>query len=366
MGIGVWAYLRELEVERAEILAAVERVLDSGTLILGPEVRAFEEAFAAWCGVPHGVGVASGTDALILGLKALGVGPGDEVLTVANTAVPTVSAIVSAGAAPRFVDVDPRTMLMDAARLEEAITERTRCLLPVHLYGQCVDMEAVRRAAAAHSLACLEDCAQAHGATHRGRRAGSMGDAAAFSFYPTKVLGGFGDGGMVLTPDAGRAERLRRLRFYGMEGDYRAREHGTNSRLDEVHAAILRGRLARVDGYLARRRALALRYDEGLAGLDLGLPVTAEGNGHAHYLYVCRHPSRDRLLAALAERDIHLNTSYRWPIHLMDAYRDLGYRPGDLPETERACDEVFSLPMYPSLSDGEQEGVIRALREVLG
>ena len=363
--ITVWSYLKEYEREKTEVLAAVEKVFASGSLILGEQVRGFEEEFAAWCGLRHGVGVNSGTDALFLALKALEVGPGDEVITVANTAVPTVSAIASTGATPVFVDIEPATYLMDVRLVERAITPRTRCLLPVHLYGQCVDMAALSALADERGIPILEDCAQSHGALQRGQKAGSFGRLSAFSFYPTKILGGFGDGGMVCTSDDELAARLRRLRFYGMEKTYYAIEHGYNSRLDELHAAILRGKLAHLDDYIARRRALAARYDERLADTALVRPAEAPDNRHAYYLYVGRHPRRDEILDALKQRDIHVNISYRWPIHTMTGYAPLGYREGDLPETERAAREIFSLPMYPGLTDEEQDRVCDALREIL-
>lgn len=365
MPIQVWDYRAEYETERDDILAAVDAVCRSGRLILGEQVRTFEAALATWCGTSHGVGVNSGTDALVLALRALGVGPGDEVVTVSNTAIPTVSAIVTTGATPRFVDIDPSTYLMNTGQLEAALSPRTRCLLPVHLFGQCVDMSAVRAVAERHDLAVLEDCAQATGAEQQGHRAGSMGDAAAFSFYPTKILGAYGDGGMVLTGRADLAAHLRRLRMYGTEGSYYAEEHGYNSRLDEMQAAILLRKLTRLDGYIARRQALARRYDERLATSGLTLPVTASGNSHAYYVYVVRHPERDRILRELAARDIHLNVSYPWPIHTMRGYASLGYAEGDLPATEAAAREIFSLPMYPALTDAEQDRVCEALRDVL-
>lgn len=361
MTIRVWGYLKEYEDEKEEILAAIQKVLASGTLILGENVRLFEEEFSAYCGVRYGVGVNSGTDALFLALKALDIGPGDEVVTVANTAVPTVSAIVSAGATPRFVDIDPATYLMDTSRLEAAVTGKTKCILPVHLYGQCVDMDAVNAVAARHGLSVIEDCAQSHGATCKGRKAGSMSDLAAFSFYPTKILGGYGDGGMVVTNDEALRRKLLRLRFYGMEQTYYALEHGYNSRLDELHAAVLRGKLNHLERYIARRRELAARYDRMLANTALSLPATMPGNDHAYYLYVCRHPARDRIINDLKGSDIFVNISYPWPIHTMTGYARFGYREGDLPHTEKAAREIFSLPMYPGLTDEEQQQVITAL-----
>jgi dTDP-3-amino-2,3,6-trideoxy-4-keto-D-glucose/dTDP-3-amino-3,4,6-trideoxy-alpha-D-glucose/dTDP-2,6-dideoxy-D-kanosamine transaminase len=365
MPIRVWGYLREYEQEHEEVFTAVKDVLESGTLILGENVKLFEQEFAGYCGVRYGVGVNSGTDALFLGLKALGIGEGDEVITVSNTAVPTVSAIVSTGAVPRFVDIDPQTYLMDTTRIEPVITEKTKCILPVHLYGQCVDMERVRDLAERFRLKVLEDCAQSHGAVFMGKRAGSMSDAAAFSFYPTKILGGYGDGGMVVTDDEALSKKLLRLRFYGMEKTYYALEHGYNSRLDELHAAILRAKLKHLDCYLTRRKELAARYDRMLADTDLMLPRTMAGNEHAYYLYVCRHPERDRIIEELKKHDILVNISYPWPIHTMTGYRHFGYGEGDFPHTEKAAREIFSLPMYPSLTDDEQEQVISALYEIL-
>jgi aminotransferase EvaB len=365
MPIGVWGYLKEYDAEREDILDAVEKVFTSGRLILGESVRSFEEEFADYCGVRHGVGVDNGTNAIALGLRAIGIQPGDEVVTVANTAVPTVSAIVTAGATPRFVDIDPATYLMDADQLESVVTEKTRCILPVHLFGQCVDMDGVHRVAKEHRLKVLEDCAQAHGAEYKGRKAGSMSDAAAFSFYPTKILGAYGDGGMVLTDSNEVEHKLRRLRFYGMEDVYYAEEHGYNARLDELHAEILRTKLRRLDGYIARRRELARWYNEQLGSTPLILPKVSPGSFHAYYLYVVRHPRRDEIMERLKEYDIYVNISYPWPIHTMRGYAHLGYQEGDLPHTEAAAKEIFSLPMYPSLSDEEHDHVCKALREIM-
>lgn len=366
----VWGYLREYAAERDDILAAVDHVFRSGRLILGESVRGFEAAFAGFCGVAHCVGVDNGTNALVLALEALGVGRGDEVITVANTAAPTIVAIESVGARARFVDIDPDTYLMDTTQLAAAITPQTRCILPVHLYGQCVDMDAVLAVARAHGLMVLEDCAQAHGARLGERVAGSLGDAAAFSFYPTKVLGAYGDGGAVVTDDATRAARLQRLRYYGMSERYFVVESGHNARLDEVQAEILRRKLGRIDGYIARRQAIAARYHERLGDTALRLPVVAPGRSHVYYLYVARHPRRDALLDALARHGVQASVSYRWPCHVMDGFAHLGYRAGDLPRTEAAAAELLSLPMYPSLTDDEQaricDAVLAALDEVDG
>jgi aminotransferase EvaB len=363
--IKVWDYLREYRAERSEVEEAIRQVMESGMLILGENVRNFESAFAGWSGCRHGVGVNSGTDALFLALRALDVGAGDEVITVSNTAVPTVSAIQATGATARFVDIDPRTLLMNVDQLEAAVTDKTRCIVPVHLFGQCVDMDKLNQLARRRSLKVLEDCAQAHGARHGDRIAGSMGDLSAFSFYPTKILGGYGDGGMILTSSEQLESRCRRLRFYGMEKQYYSLEQGYNSRLDELHAAILLRKLQHLDSYIARRRQIADLYYQQLADTDLVLPAVGTNNVHSYYLFVCRHPKRDFILQFLREREIFLNISYPWPIHTMPAYEHLGYRVGTLPETERAASEIFSLPMFPSLKDEEAIQTCHALKLAL-
>lgn len=365
MSIRVWGYLEEYAQERAELLAAVDGVFGSGQLVLGAQVSGFENEFAGYHGISHCVGVDNGTNALVLALRAVGVGPGDEVVTVSNTAAPTVVAIDAVGARAVFVDIDDH-YLMDTTQLEGAVTGRTRCLLPVHLYGQCVSMAPVLEVARRHDLVVVEDVAQAHGARQDGILAGTRSAAAAYSFYPTKVLGAYGDGGAVLTDDAGTAKALRRLRYYGMEEQYYVTETpGYNSRLDEVQAAILRPRLGRLDAYIDGRRRVAARYAEGLADTKLALPRTAPGNEHVHYLYVARHPGRDEIIARLAEQDIHLNVSYPWPVHTMTGFAHLGYGTGSLPRTEQAAGEIFSLPMFPSLRAEDQDRVIDALRSVL-
>jgi len=375
--IQVWDYRDEYEEDRDEILHAIDGVFRSGRVILGENVRRFESEFAKYVGLRFGVGVNSGTDALFLGLKALDVGPGDEVITVANTAVPTVSAICATGATPRFVDIEPTTFLMNVDQLEAAITRRTKCILPVHLFGQCVAMETVQDVARRHRLRVLEDCAQSHGAERRGIKAGAMSDVAAFSFYPTKVLGSYGDAGMVCTNDPDIAARLMRLRMYGMDrpqpyseeysltSTYYSVEAGYNSRLDEIHAAVLLTKLPKIDRYIERRRQVAARYDALLAGTAVVIPKTAVENQHAYYLYVCRHSHRNAIIAELAERDVYIKVDYPWPIHMMPAYAGLGYAEGDLPESERAAHEIFSLPMYPSLSSEDQDRVCSALLEIL-
>ena len=367
MPVKFWDYRPQWEEQRTTVLATVARVFDSGRLILGPEVTRFEERFAAYCDASSGIGVASGTDALFLALKALGIGIGDEVITVANTAVPTVAAIRATGALPVFVDVRDDTGLIDCAKIPAALTPRSRCLLPVHLGGVAADLDALTRLADDHDLFLLEDCAQATGAQYRGRKVGSFGDVAAFSFYPTKILGAYGDGGMIVTSSPELAGRLRRLRFYGMEGNYYAQEEGYNSRLDELQAALLNLRLAGLDAEVSQRRHLAARYDAALSGVgDLRLPVVPAGQTHQYYLYTVRTSRRDQLMEFLAARGIESRINYPTPIHLMSGYAFLGYAPGALPVTEQLAREILSLPLYPDLPEGDQEEVISAMQTFYG
>lgn len=366
MALRVWGYLDEFREERADILDAVTTVLESGQLILGPSVDRFERAFADYHGRRHCVGVDNGTNAIVLALRACGIKPGDEVITVSNTAAPTIVAVNAIGATPVFVDVHEDTYLMDVAQVAGVVTERTRCLLPVHLYGQCVDMAPLQALASEHDLVLVEDCAQSHGARHHGEIAGSMGDAAAFSFYPTKVLGAYGDGGGIVSDRDDVASTARRLRYYGMEERYFVVETPAyNSRLDELHAEILYRKLGRLGGYIERRRSIAQAYQEGLGDTSLVLPAVAEGNDHVYYVYVVRHHCRDQIIERMREHDIHLNISYPWPVHTMTGFRHLGYEVGALPVTEQAAHEIFSLPMYPTLGKDEQDKVISCLRDVL-
>lgn len=342
-----------------ELNAAALRALNSGWYILGPELAAFEAEFAAYHGVGHAVGVANGTDAIELALRAGGVGPGDEVITVAHTAVPTVCAVERAGATPVLVEINPDTYTMDPDAARAAITPRTKALLPVHLYGHPADMDALGALAAQHGLLLVEDCAQAHGARWRGRVVGAFGHLAAFSFYPTKNLGAAGDGGAVITSDAQLAERLRLLRNYGQAVRYHNVVRGVNSRLDEVQAAILRVKLPYLDAHNAQRRALAASYDGALAGVTLPRAVGAVE--HVYHLYVVRHPQRDRLMQALQARGVGTLIHYPVPVHRQEAYADLGYRPGSLPLTEQAAREILSLPLYIGLTAADVQAAATAV-----
>jgi dTDP-4-amino-4,6-dideoxygalactose transaminase len=340
---------RGIAAIRGELDEAMAAVLDGGRFVLGERVAEFEEAFAAYSGASHAVGVASGTDAIAIALRAVGVGPGDEVIVPANTCIPTVAGVEMAGATPVLADVDPRTWTLDPASAAAAVTGRTRAAVPVHLYGLCADVEGLRGL----GLEIVEDAAQAHGV------AGTLGDAAAFSFYPTKNLGAFGDGGAVVTNDAEVASTARSLRVYGERDRYESVEAGWNSRLDELQAAVLSVKLARLEEGNARRRAIAARYDT--VGDELGLErqVVPEGFRHAYHLYVIRSPDREGLRRRLAERGVETLVHYPRAVHQHPAYARLA-RPG-LEESERLAAEVLSLPLYPELSDDEVAAVIEAV-----
>ena len=361
--IRYWDYLDDYRANRDEYLRTCDEVFSSGRLVLGSRLEAFERKFADVCTVRHSVGVASGTDALFLALKALGIGSGDDVITVANTAVPTVAAIRAAGANPVFVDVEEDTFLMDVTLLDRVITRRTRCVLPVHLFGQMVDMQPLLEYATRHDLSVVEDCAQSCGATCNGCPAGSLGDIGAFSFYPTKVLGAFGDGGMLTTNRQELFEKLQRLRFYGMRAGYYAEEEGYNSRLDELQAALLERKLQRLDEAVARRRRIADIYNNGLAGIaGVDIPAVRPQRGHQYYLYTIRTERREALMQYLAGQGIESKINYPDPIHLMRGYRFLGYSPGSLPVTERLAGTILSLPIYPELPLDQAAQVVAAIR----
>jgi dTDP-4-amino-4,6-dideoxygalactose transaminase len=347
----------------AELAAAAQRVLASGWFILGPEVEAFEREFAAYHGVAHAVGVANGTDAIELALRAAGIGPGDEVITVSNVSAPTVCAIERAGATPVLVDVEPVGYTMDPNAAEAAITPRTAAILPVHLYGQMAQIEELDAIAQRHGLLLIEDCAQAHGAQRNGKRAGTCGQLGAFSFYPTKNMGAIGDGGAIITNDSQLADRLRRLRNYGQQSRYLNVERGVNSRLDELQAAFLRIKLARLDCDNATRQALAAAYDALLDGVVI--PSVLPGNLHVYHLYVVRHPDRDAFITALGDRGIGAIVHYPIPIHLQPAYSDLGYRHGSLPVTERLANEIVSLPLYCGLQPDDVAKVATDVQECM-
>ncbi len=348
---------------RGEIDAALLRVVASGQFIGGPDCRAFEEEFAAWCGVAHAVGVANGTDALTLALRALGVGPGDDVVTVANTFFATGEAILLNGARPVYVDVDERSFNLDPARLEKALTQRTKVIVPVHLYGHPADMEPILEIARRHGVPVLEDAAQAHGAQIGSRRVGSFGVAACFSFYPGKNLGAYGDAGMVVTQDADLAARVRQLANHGSgKTRYDNVVAGTNSRLDSVQAAVLRVKLKHLGAWNEARRERAVLYSRGLASVPgVGLPRESPGFTSAWHLYSIRVGNRMALAGQLERRGIASSLHYMKPLHLQPALAMLGGKAGDLPISERLCNEVLQLPLYPELRREDLDRVVEAV-----
>jgi len=349
-----------------EVGAAIQGVLDRGDFILGEQVRLFEEEFAAYIGVKHGVGVGTGLDALEMLLRAYEIGPGDEVITAANTYIATVLAIMAVGARPVLVDMDPATYNIDAGPIEAAITPRTKAIMPVHLCGQPADMNEILAIGKKHGLKVIEDAAQAHGARYGGVRVGSLGDAAAFSFYPGKNLGAYGDGGMVVTNDSATAEKVRRLGNYGQRAKYEHTSVGTNSRLDTIQGAILRVKLRQLDAWNDARREHAAAYDKLLRGAECRVPITAGNRTHIFHLYMVEVDDRADVQKYLSEKGISTGIHYPIPIHLQEACAGLGYRRGEFPATERAAERILSLPMYAELTAEQQEHVATSLKQAVG
>jgi dTDP-4-amino-4,6-dideoxygalactose transaminase len=351
---------------KPEIDAAIKRVVDNTSFVLGKEVAQFERAFAAYVGAQGVVGIASGTSALQLALLALGIGPGDEVITTAHTFIATAEAISQVGARPVFADIDPRTYNLDPQRVEEAITPRTKAIVAVHLYGQPADMEALLEIARSHDIRLIEDAAQAHGAESNGRRCGTIGDVACFSFYPGKNLGAYGDAGAVSSNDESILERIRKLRDHGRTTKYEHDEIGFGERIDALQAAILGAKLPHLEEWTEARRRHARGYSELLAGSNVVVPYEAPGVRHVYHLYVIRYHQRDALLEHLKSKDIGAGIHYPVPLHRQPAYLKQGYGNISLPMTEAAAGEVVSLPMYPELSDEQIAYVAEAVREVAG
>jgi dTDP-4-amino-4,6-dideoxygalactose transaminase len=346
---------------KPEIDAAIQHILDNTQFILGAEVAAFEEAFAAYCGSEFCIGVNNGTNALYLALLAADVGPGDEVVTTPFTFVASVAAIHYTGAKPVFVDIDPRTYLIDADRIEAAITPRTKALLPVHLYGQACDMDAIMAVARKHDLIVVEDACQAHGAEWKGRRVGGIGDLGAFSFYPGKNLGAYGEGGATTTSNPAYVRKIRMLRDWGAEQKYQHVLKGFNMRLEGMQGAILRVKLNYLDQWIEARRAAARRYEEIFAGTGVPTPFTDKNARHVFHIYSTRTRRRQEWQDALAAKGIQTGIHYPIPVHLLPAYADFGYKAGDFPHAEQASAEQLSLPMYPELTAEMQAKVAAAV-----
>ena len=348
---------------KTDVLEAIKDVLETRQFILGSHVAAFEQSFAAYCGARHAVAVNSGTSALHLALLAAGVGPGDEVITVPFTFIATIAAIRYCNATPVLADIEPRSFNLDPAQVERAITERTKAILPVHLYGQCADMDAINAIARDRGIAVIEDAAQAHGAEYKGRRAGSLGQSGCFSFYPTKNLGAYGEGGIVTTNDDDLATRVRLLRDWGADRKYHHVLRGFNYRMEGLQGAILGVKMRYIEQWTAQRRAVAARYDQMLADAEVACPAVMHYTSrHVYHTYTVRSAARDELQRHLAAEGVQTAIHYGTPAHLQPAHSDLGYKPGDFPQAEAAAREVLSLPMYPELPADSQERVAAAVK----
>ncbi len=350
---------------KEEIDAAVSATLESGHFILGPAVSTFEQSVATYLGVEYAIGLASGTDALVLALRALDIGPGDEVLVPAYTFFATAGTVMSVGAEPVFVDIDPESYEIDVRQIEERITPRTKAIIPVHLYGHPAEMDPILEIAKAHGLKIIEDNAQGFGAEYKGRKTGSLGDVACLSFFPTKNLGAYGDGGMAVTNDPVLAERMRKLRTHGWKKKYFSEELGYNSRLDALQAAILGAKLPHVDEWNEKRRALADVYSERLALPGISVPIERAWGKHVYHLYIIRTARRDDLQAFLKREGVASEVYYPLPPHLAQPCQKLGFREGDFPEAERASRETLALPLYPELTEEQQELVIASVGKFL-
>jgi len=369
-----WSYLREYKELRKRILKSIDKSLNSGDVFFGKELKKFEESFLKRNNLKYGIAVGSGTDALYLSLISLGIGPGDEVITVSNSAIPTVSAIISCGANVKFVDVD-ENYLMDAKKIEKKINKKTKAIIPVHLYGQSCNMNKISIIAKKYKLKVIEDCAQAQGAKFKNKFVGTFGDTGCFSFYPTKILGAYGDGGFISTSSLSLYKKLKRLRFYGIELEnnknkfnrkYYSNEHGTNSRISELQASILNIKLPKVNEWINKRRFIAKTYKKNLANTDLKLPDEKINCRHVFNLFVVYHHKRDFIIKKLKENKISVNVNYPFPIHKMEAYKKFSSsNKKDLVNTEKFSKGIFSLPLYPKLKVNEITKISNTIKKIL-
>ena len=369
-----WDYLREYKKLKREILNSVNKVFESGTLLFGQELIKFEKNFCKFNNSKYGIGVGSGTDALFIALKVLGVGIGDEVITVSNTAIPTVASIINTGAKVRFVDIG-KDSLMDIKKIKDAINSKTKVIVPVHLFGQTCDMSGILSISKKYNLKIVEDCAQACGALYKNQKAGSIGDIGCYSFYPTKILGAYGDGGFLTTNNKKLYEKMHRFRFYGIDtlkknkkwnNKYYSIDHGTNSRLSEIQASILNLKLKYVNSYIRKRRFIAQKYFKGLMESGIILPIVNKKNFHVFHIFAVSHPKRELILKKLSLKKINLSIHYPYPIHIMKAYKNFTYNYSSrLIETEKKAKTTFSLPVYPGIKNYEIENIIQNINKIV-
>ena len=372
--IQYWNYLREYKNQKKNVLNSVDKVFQSGTLLFGNELKKFEKNFCKFNKSKYGLGVSSGTDALFIALKCLNIGKNDEVITVSNTAIPTVAAIINTGASVKFADIG-KDYLIDANKISTLINKKTKAIIPVHLFGQTCDMDKISNIAKKYKLKVIEDCAQSTGAMYKGKKAGILGDIGCHSFYPTKILGAYGDGGFLTTNNKKLYEKMHRFRFYGIDtlgtnkkwkNKYYSIEHGTNSRLDEIQSSILNLKLKNISFFIKRRRLIAKKYFSGLKNLDIELPLVNKNNFHVFNMFEVAHKRRNKIIKKMKERNINLSIHYPYPIHKMKSYKNFIKKNSKyLYETEKKSKMIFSLPIYPSLKDSEIKAIINNLKEII-
>ena len=372
--IQYWNYLREYKNQKKNILNSVDKVFQSGTLLFGNELKKFEKNFCKFNKSKYGLGVSSGTDALFIALKCLNIGKNDEVITVSNTAIPTVAAIINTGASVKFADIG-KDYLIDANKISTLINKKTKAIIPVHLFGQTCDMDKISNIAKKYKLKVIEDCAQSTGAMYKGKKAGILGDIGCHSFYPTKILGAYGDGGFLTTNNKKLYEKMHRFRFYGIDtlgtnkkwkNKYYSIEHGTNSRLDEIQSSILNLKLKNISFFIKRRRLIAKKYFSGLKNLNIKLPLVNKNNFHVFNMFVVSHLKRDLILKKMRSKKINLAIHYPYPIHMMEAYKNYKHdNSNHLIETEKKSKMIFSLPIYPSIKNNEIENIIQNINKIL-
>tara|TARA_B110001452_G_scaffold198287_1_gene168233 strand:+ start:1378 stop:2505 length:1128 start_codon:yes stop_codon:yes gene_type:complete len=371
--IQYWNYLKEYNIEKKKFLSSVDKVFKSGTLLLGDELKKFEKNYCKFNKSKFGLGVANGTDALFIALKCLGIGERDEVITVSNTAIPTVASIVNTGAKVKFADIG-NDFLINVDKISNLINKKTKAIVAVHLFGQMCDMDKILQIAKKYKLKVIEDCAQSTGAMYKGKKAGTMGDVGCHSFYPTKILGAYGDGGFITTNNKKLFEKMHRFRFYGIDtlginkkwkNKYYSIDQGINSRLNEVQSAILNLKLNKLSKSILRRREIAKKYFDGLRNINLELPIVNKKNLHVFHIFEVAHPKRDLIIKRMKNKGINLGIHYQFPIHKMSGYKDFDNKNNLLKETEAKAKKIFSLPIYPLLKDIEIEKIIKNLKEII-